>query len=276
MKHSVQKELRNVTDIMRFDSSIVESYSHQSLNTNVDMVEALMVDIDFAMEGSLPLLAAEELCNNEWADAHFEERVCGYPINPGHEYKNWPWAKHAEEHKGQIFNHNYMERYWPKFAGDSEPTYKPVDFEEKYGHLVHGPFFKANQNYGIRGKYGDLNDVVSLMLKDPHTRQAYLPIFFPEDTGDANEGRKPCTLGYHFIIRGNCLHVVYHIRSCDFYRHMVDDIYLTVKLAVWVQEQLAKGGLNVQLGRLRMNITSLHMFLSDYQLIFKEQHGDLS
>ena len=33
--------------------------------------------------------------NLPWADNHFEERVCGEPINPGVEWKNWPYGASA-------------------------------------------------------------------------------------------------------------------------------------------------------------------------------------
>ena len=128
--------------------------------------------------------------NLPWADNHFDERVAGQPVNPGVTYKDWPWARFAESSRaeGEQFNHNYMERYWPKKAN---------------GRL----------NYGIRGPYGDLDNLIQLLRDNPTTRQAYLPIFFPEDTGNANPGRKPCTLGYHFMIRNNQMLVYYPFRS---------------------------------------------------------------
>jgi hypothetical protein len=29
--------------------------------------------------------------NLPWAEDHFKERVSGEPLNPGEQYKNWPW-----------------------------------------------------------------------------------------------------------------------------------------------------------------------------------------
>ena len=71
---------------------------------------------------------------------------------------------------------------------------------------------------GIRFSYGDFNDVLDLLEKEPFTRQAFLPIWFPEDTGCHHGERVPCTIGYHFMRRGNFLSVVYMIRSCDYIR----------------------------------------------------------
>ena len=120
---------------------------------------------------------------------------------------------------------------------------------------------------GIRSRYGDLMDVVYLLAEQPLTRQAWLPIFFPEDTGRGDGGRKPCTLGYQFMVRDNGLHIYYPLRSCDFFRHWADDVYLTVRLGLWVLEEAAKiNGYfrNVRLGSFSMHCTSLHMFKNDY------------
>jgi hypothetical protein len=67
------------------------------------------------------------------------------------------------------------------------------------------------------------------MVREPFTRQAFLPIWYPEDTGSVHGERVPCTIGYHFIRRGDWVHVVYYIRSCDFFRHFRDDIIFVLE-----------------------------------------------
>lgn len=205
--------------------------------------------------------------NLPWADDHFEERVCGEPLNPGVEWKNWPYALRADSFRDEgQFNHNYMERYWPKFAGIT-PDGKLTERVALY-----------TPRRGIRHEYGDLQNVVNLLCKEPLTRQAYMPVWFPEDTGDIHNGRKPCSLGYHFIVRQEKLHVVYDIRSCDFIRHFRDDVYLTIRLALWVLDQCKKDDLtrppeyqvwkDIDPGLFIMHITSLHMFRNDYIKMF--------
>lgn len=212
--------------------------------------------------------------NMPWADRHFEERVCGAPINPGVEWENWPYAKSAGEFldENEQFNHNYMERYWPRMAGAlANPTRKVQDYLGKVERVLPPG---RSLNRGIRHDYGDLAGVVRHLVKHPLTRQAYLPVWFPEDTGDVHEDRKPCTLGYHFIMRDGQLHVTYYIRSCDYVRHFRDDIYLTVRLVLWVLEQCREQDpdtwMNVELGSFVMHITSLHMFRNDYISICHE------
>jgi thymidylate synthase len=142
---------------------------------------------------------------------------------------------------GQKFTHTYMERFWPKVATDG---LNPV------------------KNRGIRYELGDFRDVINLLKNEPFTRQAFLPIWFPEDTGAVHGGRVPCTLGYHFIRRHNYLHLIYYIRSCDFFRHFNDDVYMACRLVHYIIRQLFEEGswANVSPGTITMHITSLHIF----------------
>jgi hypothetical protein len=176
--------------------------------------------------------------NLPWADEHFGERVSGIPYNPAPSYVRWPfWQASSEQTKevdGKKFSHTYPERFWPPGL------------------------------MGIRYTYGTLDAVVNLLTRQPLTRQAYLPIWFPEDTGVSHEGRVPCTLGYHFMQRGGQLHIIYPIRSCDFFRHFRDDAYMACRLALWVLEELKlkspKNWESVTIGTLTMHLFSLHIF----------------
>lgn len=237
--------------------------------------EALHVSFAVRMNGyehDLEAAATHIMPNLPWADDHFDERVCGQPINPGTQWKKWPYGQHAAKFlENGKFNHNYMERYWPKRAGAAEPTLVPDDYAnllELDSELTPVP----GPHVGIKYEYGDLNDVVDLLVSDPYTRQAYLPIWFPEDTGGGSK-RAPCTLGYHFIMRGDQLDITYYIRSCDMRRHMRDDIYLTHRLAVWVLQQCQQRDpkwREVEMGTFNMHITSLHIFANDWQAMFPD------
>lgn len=201
----------------------------------------------------LTRLAHEIQPNVEWADEHFEERVGGEPLNPDPSHERWPhWHGQDSTTKvGGEFSHTYSERFWPKKAG--------------LGHGRH--MSPAQENEGIRYKWGDLNDVVEMLNKDPQTRQAYLPIFFPEDTGAVHGGRIPCTLGYHFLLRRNQLHMWYDIRSCDLYRHFRDDIYLAVRLQLWMLERMRTYGnpqwISATPGNFYFQVHSLHLHKGD-------------
>lgn len=192
--------------------------------------------------------------NLPWAEDHFQERVCGEPLNPGEQYRFWPWyAGGVEDHKpeGQ-FSHTYMERYWPKDAG---------------GHF----------NQGIRFPLGDLNDVVEQLRREPHTRQAVLPMYYAEDITAALQGeRVPCSLDWHFMLRNDQLHCLYPMRSVDFTRYLRDDLYQAGRLVQWVIEKLGRSVPDekegtpaeslwdyVTPGKLLMVASSLHIFEGD-------------
>lgn len=199
-----------------------------------------------------------------WADDHFLERVGGQPLNPGETYKYWLHGGNTSKFlndRGQ-FNHTYMERFWPRHAGCGVSDPDVI-------------------NFGVRGAFGDVSDVVDLLVKEPHTRQAYLPIFFPEDTGIGDGGRKPCTLGYHFIMRNKRLHCYYPLRSCDFANHFRDDCYLAVRLMLWIIEQCQAreaatyptGGpwAEVMPSSLTIHCTSFHLFRNDFLKMCRDE-----
>jgi len=232
------------------------------------MREILFQSFEVVLHGTdLKLLAADVKPNLPWADRHFEEeRVSGQPINPGETWKAWPWGHSADKFRteGEQYNHTYAERYWPKWAGTTTGGILGQEFIDRVERAVEG-----TPHHGIRYAYGDLDDVVNLLHLEPLTRQAYLPVFFPEDTGAVHGGRIPCSIGYHFLMRGDALHIVYQLRSCDFYRHIRDDIYLTVRLLLWVLDRLRimdpDTWLKVQPDMYIMHIGSLHVFINDWR-----------
>lgn len=190
--------------------------------------------------------------NLPWAEDHFQERVSGKPLNPAPSSDYWPFKKNG--HKDHLddtqkFSHTYPERFWPKFAGTPNVRYA---------------------NRGIRYHYGDLLDVVNLLIKSPLTRQAFLPVWFPEDTGSTLGQRVPCSLGYHFMIRDDFLSCTYMIRSCDFVRHFRDDIYMAGRLMQWIVDMFNNQELQeedflatIQPGYLTTHIMNLHAFAGD-------------
>jgi len=210
--------------------------------------EVLNVSMELGLPNNVTMWQREVRPNLPWAENHFEERVCGQPLNPGDEYSNWPWASdyfdkyYIENGK---FSHSYMERFWPKHAGQL--------------------------NRGIRFDYGDLGDIVIQLIQNPLTRQAFLPVFFPEDTGAVHGERIPCTLGYHFIIRSNKLNVIYYMRSCDFVRYFRDDVYMAGRLGQWVWDKIRGAHPELDTGKLLVHITSLHVMNGDLPRLEKEE-----
>lgn len=170
-----------------------------------------------------------------WAEEHFLERVSGQPLNPGDQYKKWPYYKGIDNDSlfrpDGKFSHSYMERIWCK-------GYK-----------------------GIRFNYGDLNDIIDRLRMDINSRQAFLSIWHPEDQSN-NAERLPCTIGYWFYYQKDKLNIKFLIRSCDAIRHYRNDLYMSYRLLQFVSDKI-----NIQPGSISYWIGSFHCFKSDlYQL----------
>ena len=62
------------------------------------------------------------------------------------------------------------------------------------------------------------------------------------------------------------MHLTYYIRSCDYLRHLRDDIYLACGKLFWILDQLKK---RARLGKMsspgyfNMHIVSLHVFKNE-------------
>ena len=240
------------------EASTVKSSYWQGINTTNRPEMATKEILNYTLQVDSTNYPLESLIDEikpdlPWADDHFAERVSRIPLNPPPSEAWWPHAPKGNsqfKNREGIFSHTYPERYWPTFAGMVETV-----------------------NQGIRFPYGDLDDLISMLINDPFTRQAYLPVWFPEDLGAPMTERKPCTLGYHFIMRDNALHIVYYIRSCDFVRHFHNDIYLTLLLQRWVLKELKlidQSWNSVIPGSFTMHVTSLHLFINDYHRMFSE------
>lgn len=188
--------------------------------------------------------------NLPWAEDHFLERVSGEPLNPPPSESYWPFAQqgNAAHKKDQQFSHTYPERFWPRHAGEEADQAWDISSPTNRGH------------WGIRYRYGDLEDLVKILQRNSRSRQAYLPVWFPEDLAAADAGlRVPCTLGYHFQLqRDDYLHMSYYMRSCDLVRFFRDDVYMAGRLLQWVAHETG-----MRPGKMMMYIANIHAFEGD-------------
>lgn len=241
----------------------------QSQETDIKTRELMGVVLEYRLPRGLDELQDEVMPNLSWAEDHFQERVSSIPLNPPPSEKWWPFnqdanAAHKMQKDGTVakFSHTYPERFWPKYAGGER-------LDPVWG-----------RNIGIRFELGDLRDLVELLRRAPGTRQAYLPVWFPEDTGTVHGGRVPCSLGYHFLIRGGQLHCWYSMRSCDLLRHFPDDVYMAGRLVQWICEELNAEPVTEEIretspafltpGVLTMTISSLHVFETDDYMLSQQ------
>lgn len=228
------KILAPLADLLEnHDTCTDKKWQSISISDNNPLVEISDIFIkDLYLQPDLIEYTSPDL---PWAEDHFQERINGQPINPGEQYRNWPYYKGLDNddlfRKEGEFSHNYMERYW------------------------------CSSLKGRRFQYGDLNDIIERIKDNPYTRQAYLSVWHPEDQSNHGE-RVPCTLGYWFKSKDGVLNMTYHIRSCDAIRHYRNDLYMSYRLLQQVADEtgLQPGYMNIWIG-------SLHCFKSDlYQL----------
>lgn len=216
-----------------------------------------------------------------WADEHFAERVSGIPHNPPPSHTRWPYAganANRDHMEGMLFSHTYPERLWPKHAAHD---HSDIGWKGETDGTLED--FICAGHMGIRYHYGDLQDVINLLAESPLTRQAFIPIWFPEDTGSKDSVRVPCTIGYHLMIRQGEMHCWYPIRSCDLIRHLRNDVYMAGRLVQWACDELNDNDKfrevmrsGVVPGTLQMTISSLHAFVGDDWRLQKLSRGDES
>ena len=233
MKQSI-KNLR--IKLLKF-GKVIKTAKWQGKDNPPEFLELLHVSTFVPMSQTIEEMIKEADPMLPWANIHFEERVGGLPLNPPPSHRLW--LRGNEEYmSGDKFSHSYPERFWSK-----------------------------NLHSGIRFPIGDLETLIHLLKDQPDTRQAYLPIYFPEDISAALIGERiPCTLGFHFIVRDGRLDLFYPMRSCDVIRHMHNDLYMANRLALYVKEQ---ANLEVKLGNIHFVATSLHCFTNDRYAIEK-------
>lgn len=246
-------------------SEPVHTGEWQAMDTSKSKIHATyeMLDICYSTVVPEDIETWQKLIEPDlpWAERHFQERVSGIPYNPPPSHTAWPYAvsdNQSHIHEG-IFDHTYPERFWPKHAGCKEQHRNWPSGGSKPDPCV--------EMKGIRFQYGDLKDVIDLLNRRPLTRQAFLPVWFPEDTGAPLGQRVPCTLGYHFMIRDSAdpgvpvLSCRYFIRSCDLVRHFTNDVYMAGRLMQYVANHLHR--YPVHPGEFIMYISSLHAFMGD-------------
>lgn len=259
--HSTQE----ITQLFLERGKQVQVGEWQSIRGDIPQADTIEIeDITFVMPVPTDSADLQEAiqANQPWAEDHFMERVSGTPWNPPPSHEYWPYAQanNAQHRKDEKFSHTYPERFWCKY-------------------LHNTPY----PRHGIRFLYGDFADLIELLRDRPHTRQAFLPIWHPEDLTAAARGeRVPCTLGYHFLLRGSLLKCVYYIRSCDFMRHFRDDVYLAARLTQYVAESLTQEWAEqnseqfARSGRLVMHISSLHIFSAEFSQLEQQAKNEMT
>jgi thymidylate synthase len=187
-------------------------------------------------------------------------------------------AAHSEVYELPSYSYIVYEPNSEEVPGTSQP-WAVEEFEERLlpdinpgtAYLKREEIWKSFLNdwdkfdYTYSERLHPYLEIVIKLLKDnPSTRQAFLPVFDSYDLFHiGGEKRIPCSIGYHFIIRENKLHMTYLQRSADFVTHFANDVYLACKLGEYVAEQIEMG-----LATFTHWIGSLHVFTGDVADVF--------
>lgn len=156
--------------------------------------------------------------NMDWCNWEFAERISVLCINPGEAWK-------------------LRKEIWSQYLHNGKFAYT---YNERYKTQLH--------------------QVMSELRMRPNTRQAVITVYDKHDDSKSIGGyaRVPCSMYYHFMIRNGALNCIYYQRSCDFLKHFVHDVYLTIRLQEWIASDLG-----ISTGYFIHNIGSLHAFKKD-------------
>jgi thymidylate synthase len=124
--------------------------------------------------------------------------------------------------------------------------------------FLHDGKFSYTYNERIRTQ---LPIIIEELKKHPHSRQAIIEIHnnIYDIKNMGGGARIPCSMFYQFLMRDNSLDLFYTMRSCDFITHWTNDVWLGIRLLMYMSRQT---GFSV--GRFMHYITSLHAYRKDF------------
>lgn len=169
--------------------------------------------------------------HEEWVKTEWEDRLAG-ELNPGRAWKTRKevWDQFLEGDKGD--NGGKL----------------PRKFSYSYSERMGGRHIQA---------------VVDELKEHPHSRQLWLPVWWPQDETRRGERRVPCSLGYWLVMRQDKLNMTYMMRSCDFFTHYANDVALANILQHYVAGQT-----DYEIGTFTHFIGSFHVYRKDVADVF--------
>jgi len=135
-----------------------------------------------------------------------------------------------------------MIAYYLKYYRQQDPALREVD--GGYGPRL----------FNFRGQYNQVATIIELLRRKPTSRQAVIQLFDAEDVASGHH-EVPCTCTLQFLLRGQQLHLVVHMRSNDAYYGLPHDVFTFTML----QEIVARS-LEANLGSYYHFVGSLHLY----------------
>lgn len=158
------------------------------------------------------------------------------------------------ETKGTVFS-CLGELLWYLSATDSlafiaryVPAYRQFSDDKRTLYGAYGP-----RLFRMRG-INQIRNVINLLKKRPHSRQAVIQLFNAEDIVKKRKD-VPCTCTIQFMVRRGRLNVLTNMRSNDVFLGLPHDIFAFT----FLQEIVARS-LGVKLGSYKHAVGSLHLY----------------
>lgn len=162
----------------------------------------------------------------DWVFYEFQERINPFGmVNPGEAWK-------------------IREEIWKDLFSK--------ELDGKFDYTYNERFFILDQ----------LPRIIEALRKDINSRRCVLQVYqWDKDIEGIEKMRRvPCSVDYSWLFRDGKLNIFYHMRSCDFYEHFLNDMVLAGKLNRFIANQLEVGE-----GALIVYINSLHAYKKDLE-----------
>ncbi len=187
-----------------------------------------------------------------WAEAEWRDRLAGIngnPTNPGS-------SLNYMREDGRILWDDYLEHVGvpgrQRLIDAGEHAVIPQTFSYTYGERL------AISQQVWR--------VIMELRRNPMSRQLYVGMWdIHNDPERIGERRVPCSLGWHFMMRGGALNVTYTMRSCDFLTHFRNDVWMACALRDFIA---AMADPAIKFGSFTHFINSLHVYERDVADVF--------
>lgn len=201
-------------------------------------------------------MAADLSPTQPWAREEWKDRVSAIMGNPSP--IGQAWRTRSDEHMD-----------WSEFIEfDGKPLPNGVSLEEARASanpLVASDPIRLAYSYGERFALNDqVMRIIRELRRNPNSRQLYVAMWDPhQDSERLGVRRVPCSIGWHFMLRADALHLTYTMRSCDFVTHWQNDVWLALMLLDFVCNKTGHTP-----GRFSQFINSFHVYEKDVAGVF--------
>lgn len=146
----------------------------------------------------------------------------------------------------------HYSKFWAKVSDDGKTV------NSAYGYRL----FNAKNMHD----YTQLDYIVEVLIADPSSRKAVMPIYDRQDAHDSRDN--PCTMFLQFLIRDNALQCHVFMRSNDVWLGLPYDIAFFTLVQEIVYMKLTRYVSNLTLGHYFHNAISMHAYENNWTGVY--------